>query len=71
MTYSALSTLLILGDDFARVDRAGIVAMLRGLQQPTGSYGPWTATAALVTLARPHVLAPLGPLAPLAPFGGA
>ena len=40
MTYSALSTLLILGDDFARVDRAGIVAMLRGLQQPSGSYGP-------------------------------
>jgi len=38
MTYSALATLLILGDDLSRVDRPSIMEGLRQLQQPDGSF---------------------------------
>ena len=38
MTYSALATLLILGDDLSRVDRASVMEGLRQLQQPDGSF---------------------------------
>eukprot|EP00753_Platysulcus_tardus_P003216 PLAT12317.1.p2 GENE.PLAT12317.1~~PLAT12317.1.p2 ORF type:complete len:300 (+),score=145.37 PLAT12317.1:268-1167(+) len=38
MTYTALASLLILGDDLSRVDRPAILSALRGLQMPTGSF---------------------------------
>lgn len=38
MTYCALTSLLILGDDLSRVDRASIVAGLKLLQLPDGSF---------------------------------
>ena len=38
MTYSALATLLILGDDLSRVDRASVMEGVRRLQQPDGSF---------------------------------
>jgi len=42
MTYTALATLVILGDDLSRVDRRGIVRMVRSLQQPSGTYAAGT-----------------------------
>ncbi|KAJ1919252.1 geranylgeranyl transferase type-1 subunit beta [Mycoemilia scoparia] len=39
-TYSALATLAMLGDDFSRVNRKGIVETLRTLQKPNGSFIP-------------------------------
>jgi hypothetical protein len=36
MSYTALASLLILGDDLQRVNRAAVVAGLRSLQQPDG-----------------------------------
>lgn len=38
MVYAALNTLLILGDDLSRVDRAAIV---RGLRQYQAADGRW------------------------------
>ena len=38
MTYTALATLTILGDDLSRVDRPGTLAHVRSLQQPNGSF---------------------------------
>jgi len=40
MTYTALASLLILGDDLKRVDKKGILTALRSLQQPDGSFSP-------------------------------
>lgn len=40
MTYCALSTLVIMGDDLSRVDRRSIIAGLRHLQLPNGSFKP-------------------------------
>lgn len=37
-TYTALISLLILGDDLARVDRDAIVESMRCMQQPDGRY---------------------------------
>ncbi|ORY92371.1 protein geranylgeranyltransferase type I beta subunit [Syncephalastrum racemosum] len=39
-TYTALISLLILGDDLSRVDRDAIVESIRCMQQPDGSLGP-------------------------------
>jgi geranylgeranyl transferase type-1 subunit beta len=36
MTYTALSSLVILGDDLKRVDRDAVIAGVRALQQPNG-----------------------------------
>lgn len=38
MTYTALASLLILGDDFHRVNRAAVLAGIRRLQLPDGSF---------------------------------
>lgn len=38
MTYTALLSLAILRDDFAGLDRPGIVAFLRGCQREDGRY---------------------------------
>jgi len=38
MTYTALASLLVLGDDLARLDRRAIIAGVRALQLPDGSY---------------------------------
>jgi len=38
MTYTALCTLLALGDDLSRVNRKGIVTALKHLQKPDGSF---------------------------------
>ncbi|KAJ2162707.1 hypothetical protein GGF46_000432 [Coemansia sp. RSA 552] len=43
-TYSALCALLLLGDDLARVDRAGVVAGLRQLQLESGTFSPHPGT---------------------------
>lgn len=40
MTYCALAALVILGDDLSRVDRYSIIAGMRSLQQPDGSFKP-------------------------------
>lgn len=40
MTYCALATLVILGDDLKRVDRKSIVRGMRELQLPNGSFKP-------------------------------
>ncbi|XP_054718149.1 geranylgeranyl transferase type-1 subunit beta-like [Uloborus diversus] len=40
MTYTALSTLLILGDDLSRVDKTSIIESLKGLQLSDGSFRP-------------------------------
>jgi len=39
MTYTALLTLSILRDDFSRLDKAGLVRLLRACQRPDGSFG--------------------------------
>lgn len=39
MTYTALATLLILGDDLSRVNRGAIIETLRRLQQKDGRSG--------------------------------
>lgn len=38
MTYTALACLLILGDDLSRVNRAAVLAGIRRLQLPNGSF---------------------------------
>jgi len=38
MTYTAMASLLVLGDDFSRLDRKAIVAGVKALQLPDGSY---------------------------------
>lgn len=38
MTYCALLVLAILGDDYSRLDKKSIIAGLRSLQQPDGSF---------------------------------
>lgn len=38
MTYTALSTLVILGDDLSRLNREGIAKAVRSLQLPNGSF---------------------------------
>ena len=38
MTYFALATLTILGDDFSRVDQKGIARAIKKLQRPDGSF---------------------------------
>ena len=38
MTYTALATLIILGDDLSRVDRSSISQGLQKMQQPDGSF---------------------------------
>ena len=38
MTYTALSSLLVLGDDLGRVDRVALAAGIRALQLPDGSF---------------------------------
>lgn len=38
MTYTALATLIILGDDLSRVDKEAIMRSLRALQQESGSF---------------------------------
>ncbi|KAJ9069666.1 geranylgeranyl transferase type-1 subunit beta [Entomophthora muscae] len=40
MTYTALLSLIILGDDFSRVNRKAILGGLKALQQPDGSFVP-------------------------------
>ncbi|XP_052221775.1 geranylgeranyl transferase type-1 subunit beta-like [Dreissena polymorpha] len=40
MTYTALASLLILGDDLGRVDRTAVLSSLRTLQLKDGSYRP-------------------------------
>lgn len=40
MTYCALATLVILGDDLSRVDRKSIIAGIRHIQLPDGSFRP-------------------------------
>lgn len=40
MTYCALATLVILGDDLKRVDRHSVIAGMRQLQLPDGSFKP-------------------------------
>ncbi|XP_035229817.1 geranylgeranyl transferase type-1 subunit beta-like, partial [Stegodyphus dumicola] len=40
LTYAALCTLIILGDDLSRVDKKNIVTSLRKLQLPDGSFRP-------------------------------
>lgn len=40
MTYTALLNLTILRDDFSRLDKRGIAALLRALQQPDGRSVP-------------------------------
>eukprot|EP01083_Nonionella_stella_P018612 51806_1 len=40
MTYTALSTLVILGDDLSRVDKTGVIGSLRHLQLENGSFRP-------------------------------
>ncbi|KAK7464852.1 geranylgeranyl transferase type-1 subunit beta [Stygiomarasmius scandens] len=39
MTYTALLTLSILQDDFSRLDKAGLVRLLRACQRADGSFG--------------------------------
>ena len=36
MTYTALASLLILGDDLSRVNRPAVIAALKALQLPDG-----------------------------------
>lgn len=36
MTYTALVTLLILGDDLSKVEKKAVLAGLKALQQPDG-----------------------------------
>ncbi|KAJ1944755.1 geranylgeranyl transferase type-1 subunit beta [Kickxella alabastrina] len=43
-TYSALSSLLLLGDDLGRVNRRAIIGALRYLQLPSGSFAPHLGT---------------------------
>ncbi|CAB3384577.1 Hypothetical predicted protein [Cloeon dipterum] len=38
MTYTALSSLIILGDDLSRVNRPAVIRGVRALQQPDGSF---------------------------------
>eukprot|EP00164_Ancoracysta_twista_P001725 GFYU01002261.1.p1 GENE.GFYU01002261.1~~GFYU01002261.1.p1 ORF type:complete len:359 (+),score=48.29 GFYU01002261.1:137-1213(+) len=38
MTYVALCLLVLLGDDFSRLDRKAVVASLKATQQPNGSF---------------------------------
>ncbi len=38
MTYTALASLLVLGDDLSRVNREGVLAGVRHLQQKDGSF---------------------------------
>ncbi|KAI9202945.1 geranylgeranyl transferase type-1 subunit beta-like protein [Polychytrium aggregatum] len=38
MSYTALLTLIILGDDLSRVDRAAVAAGIKALQLPSGSF---------------------------------
>jgi len=38
MTYTALATLIILGDDLSKVNRKSVLAGVRALQLPNGSY---------------------------------
>ena len=38
MSYSALASLIVLGDDLSRVDRVQLLKGLRELQLPTGRY---------------------------------
>ena len=38
MTYTALASLLVLGDDLSRLDRSAVIAGVRALQLPDGSY---------------------------------
>ncbi|KAG0233544.1 Geranylgeranyl transferase type-1 subunit beta [Actinomortierella wolfii] len=42
MTYVALVTLVLLGDDLSRVDKASIIRSLRQLQTPSGCFVPCT-----------------------------
>eukprot|EP00010_Vexillifera_abyssalis_P004777 CAMPEP_0201554452 /NCGR_PEP_ID=MMETSP0173_2-20130828/41101_1 /ASSEMBLY_ACC=CAM_ASM_000268 /TAXON_ID=218659 /ORGANISM="Vexillifera sp., Strain DIVA3 564/2" /LENGTH=368 /DNA_ID=CAMNT_0047965731 /DNA_START=32 /DNA_END=1134 /DNA_ORIENTATION=- len=42
MTYVALCILCILGDDFSRVNRKGVIGSLKHLQQKNGSFSPIT-----------------------------
>ncbi|KAJ9605162.1 geranylgeranyl transferase type-1 subunit beta [Cladophialophora chaetospira] len=41
-TYFALATLVMLGDDLARVNRSGCLAWVRSLQRPNGSFGEFS-----------------------------
>ena len=36
MTYTALASLLILGDDFSRINKPALMKGLQALQQPDG-----------------------------------
>jgi len=38
MTYTALATLVILGDDLSRINRKGVLQGLKSLQKPDGSF---------------------------------
>ncbi|XP_029208313.2 geranylgeranyl transferase type-1 subunit beta-like isoform X1 [Acropora millepora] len=40
MTYTALASLLILGDDLSRVDKVAVIKGLKALQLPDGSFQP-------------------------------
>jgi geranylgeranyl transferase type-1 subunit beta len=40
MTYTALASLLILGDDLSRVHHSAIIEGLKSLQLPDGSFQP-------------------------------
>ncbi|KAJ2696384.1 geranylgeranyl transferase type-1 subunit beta [Coemansia sp. IMI 203386] len=43
-TYSALATLVLLGDDLQRVNRRAIIAALRHMQLPSGTFAPHPGT---------------------------
>lgn len=40
MDYCALCLLLVLGDDFSRIDKKAVLGHMRSLQQPDGSFSP-------------------------------
>ncbi|KAJ1840721.1 geranylgeranyl transferase type-1 subunit beta, partial [Coemansia sp. RSA 2708] len=43
-TYSALCSLLLLGDDLSRVDKQAVVGAIRSLQQESGTFAPHPGT---------------------------
>lgn len=49
MSYSALASLIVLGDDLRRVDRQQLIRSVRELQLPTGRY-------VLLSLSVPDIL---------------
>lgn len=64
MTYTALATLLILGDDLSRVNHKAVLSGVAKLQQPDGRWFPaHTYTSPILFL----LLLPITPLPPPPP----